>query len=421
MSEHIRNVHVEDAVIALLLRDPEAMLRYEMDAEMFTQPAALSVYERIRACIEQGIVPDRAMLATDLKMQEEYVEKVSSIVLQNPAETYVEKAREYMLRRRLLRASEELARAATSLQEMDPDDLAGFAQTVADSVSKGAAKARRAISRHELACVLFDALSTTQPREVAYTGIHAIDAILEGIEPKTLVVIAATPSTGKTVLMEQIANNLAKTGEICGVMSIETAADRLARRAIAAQTGISTVKMKSGELSEDNFAVLADIANIQHYGRIWYDDRSDVTDANFAMRVRALVSQTGAKNVFVDYLQLIGGQMSDNRRLQIDSVVNAAKELAKELGLRVFLISQLSRQASEYDDTKKRRPRMYHLKESSGIEQAADVIILLERDTSIGERETRFYIDKNRDGRVGSGLLWFDPVRMIFNSNDYTD
>lgn len=54
---------------------------------------------------------------------------------------------------------------------------------------------------------------------------------------------------------------------------------------------------------------------------------------------------------------------------------------------------------------------MYHLKESSGIEQAADVIILLERDTSIGERETRFYIDKNRDGRVGSGLLWFDPVR----------
>jgi replicative DNA helicase len=252
------------------------------------------------------------------------------------------------------------------------------------------------------------------------TGLSDLDRMMGGLQSSDLVIVAGRPGMGKTALATNIAFNIAKAyqgekqpdgtvktmnGGIIGFFSLEMSAEQLATRIIAEQSGIPSYKIRRGDIREDDFFKITDVARDMQTIPFYIDQTGGISIAQLTARARRLKRQRGLDMLVVDYLQLLSGssKKGENRVQELTEITTGLKALAKELNVPVVALSQLSRQVESRDD---KRPQLSDLRESGSIEQDADVVMFVFRE--------EYYL-KNKEPKPGTEehIKWQDEMALV--------
>lgn len=248
------------------------------------------------------------------------------------------------------------------------------------------------------------------------TGFRELDNKLSGLQKADLIILAARPSMGKTSLALDIARNAALRYQIpVGIFSLEMSAQQLTDRMVSAEGQVDSWKMRTGkQLTEKDFDDIQEAMNRLSTAPIFIDD----TPANTILRMRStarrLKSQHGLGLIVVDYLQLMHTTKNhDSMVNQVTEISRSLKALARELEVPVLALSQLSRAVEQRGG----KPRLSDLRDSGSIEQDADVVMFIHRESKDeGGREqmAEVLIEKHRNGPTGRAELFFDGDKTSF-------
>lgn len=244
-----------------------------------------------------------------------------------------------------------------------------------------------------------------------------------GLKPGKLIVIAARPSVGKTALALAIAQAFAKEGHQAGFWSLEMERQELLQRLIASMGEIDLGNLTTGKLDQHEWSSLSTVVDTVRLLPLAVNDKPAASLADIQGSARKLKRERGLKLMVVDYLQLMSaspGKAKDSRHHQIEEISRGLKTLAKQLGVPVILLSQLSR---EVEKRTSGRPVLGDLKESGAIEEDADIVILLSMDhvREDGTVVVHAEVAKNRGGRKGFVKLAFEGRYQRYRETIETD
>ncbi len=252
------------------------------------------------------------------------------------------------------------------------------------------------------------------------TGLSQLDALLGGLQPSDLIILAARPSVGKTSLALNVAQHAAiREKKKVGVFSLEMSKEQLALRLLSAESGINPRPLQTGFVDETDWTKIARVMNDMATASMWIDDSPVLSVMELRTKARRLeAEQHGLDLVIVDYLQLMQASTpsrDSNRVQEVSEISRGLKQLARELKVPVLALSQLSRGVEQRGTAE---PRLSDLRESGSIEQDADVVIFLYRD---GEQNTEAEVDlvkakvaKHRNGPIGEVPLQFRKANTRF-------
>jgi replicative DNA helicase len=255
------------------------------------------------------------------------------------------------------------------------------------------------------------------------TGFRDLDNILSGMQPSDLIIIAARPSMGKTALALNIAQNVAAKKKSVGVISLEMSKEQLVERMFCSLMGVDSWKMRTGKLTDEDFAKVGGVMDKLNSMKLFLDDSIAGSIVELRAKARRLQMEHGLDLLIIDYLQLMSGGKSSqygsgNRVQEISEISRSLKSLARELKIPIIALSQLSR-AVELRPTK--IPQLSDLRESGAIEQDADVVLMMYREDYYEEDSDRegitdLYIRKHRNGPTGKIELGFKKEQLKFIS-----
>ena len=252
------------------------------------------------------------------------------------------------------------------------------------------------------------------------TGFTKLDALTSGWQPSDLVIIAARPGMGKTAFVISMAKNMAiDFGHGVAVFSLEMSSVQLITRMISSETGLTSEKLRKGNLEPHEWEQLNVKVKKLSDAPIFIDDTPSLSVFDLRAKARRLVSQHGVKIIVIDYLQLMtaGGKAGGNREQEISMISRNLKALAKELEVPVIALSQLSRAVETRGGSK--RPLLSDLRESGAIEQDADIVSFIFRPEYYGmtewdddehspcEGQGEFIVAKHRNGGLENIRLKF--------------
>ena len=257
------------------------------------------------------------------------------------------------------------------------------------------------------------------------TGFAKLDSLLSGLQKSDLIILGARPSMGKTSLALDIARNAAFSSNIpIGVFSLEMSREQVVDRFISAESSVPLWRLRTGRISDDmEFEMIQGALDRLSHSPIFIDDTPSPSILQIRAMARRLQMEHGLGLIIVDYLQLITARTrSDNLVQQITEVSHGLKALARELSVPVLALAQLSRSVEQRDT---RIPRLSDLRDSGGIEQDADIVLLISRkdrdksDVPEEEKNTaEIIIAKHRNGPLGSVKLKFDQEKASFSNID---
>ncbi len=253
------------------------------------------------------------------------------------------------------------------------------------------------------------------------SGFEKVDKLTSGWQPSDLIIIAARPGMGKTALTLSMARNIAVEHNIpVAFFSLEMASVQLITRLISSETGLSSEKLRTGNLEKHEWEQLNVKVKGLEKAPLFIDDTPSLSIFDLRAKARRLSSQHGIKLIMIDYLQLMtagGSQKGGNREQEISTISRNLKALAKELNVPVIALSQLSRAVETRGGSK--RPLLSDLRESGAIEQDADIVSFIYRpeyykidewddeERTPTEGQAEFIVAKHRNG----GL---DEIRLKF-------
>jgi replicative DNA helicase len=218
------------------------------------------------------------------------------------------------------------------------------------------------------------------------TGLRDLDDKLGGLHQSDLIIIAGRPSMGKTSLATNIAyfaaENIQRTEKKSSVafFSLEMSSEQLSTRILSEQAQISSNDIRRGRISDEQFDKFLETSKNIADLPLFIDETPAISIAAMSNRARRIKRLHGLDLIVVDYIQLMRGSLNnkDGRVQEISQITQGLKAIAKELGVPVVALSQLSRQVEQRDDHK---PQLADLRESGSIEQDADVVMFVYRES----------------------------------------
>ena len=260
-----------------------------------------------------------------------------------------------------------------------------------------------------------DTLEKLQNQQGFLTGVPSgftdLDNKTSGFQPSDLVIIAARPSMGKTSLALNIAQHVAtKTEKTVGVFSLEMSKQALFLRMLTSEARVDAHQFRGGFLGSEEYKKLSEALGVLGEARVFIDDSTSLSVLEMRAKARRLKSEHGLHLLIIDYLQLMQGRgRFENRNLELASISRSLKGLAKELGVPVIALSQLSRAPESRSE---HRPQLSDLRESGALEQDADVVLFIYREDVYdhkpeNENTAEVIIGKQRNGPVGTVRLAF--------------
>ena len=249
------------------------------------------------------------------------------------------------------------------------------------------------------------------------TGFTKLDQMTGGLHASELVILAARPSMGKTAFAMNIAENVVmKSRKPTLFISLEMASIELIERMLCSVAQVNGHRLRNGTLAADDRKRLVKIAGELSTVPLFIDDsptRNVSEIAGAARRIKRREGELGL--VVIDYLQLIQPDNSnDARQEQVAKIARRLKGLARELKAPILCLSQLNRQA---EDSRDHRPKLSHLRESGAIEQDADVVMFVHRESyfqkgqpeeEVNQKEALIIIEKQRNGPTGDVELHWE-------------
>lgn len=413
------------------------------------------LYKAMGRLIERGQVADPITLyqylgqsSADQQIQKkvkDFLENLATNVVSIVnAEDYGRIIYDHYVRRQLIGIGEDLVNKSHvyKLDENAMQLVEGAEQKLFDLATTG--DTERAVKPFSAAI-----LQAIQSAETAYkrdgsvvgvaTGLRDIDKMLGGLHKSDLIIVAGRPSMGKTALATNFAFNAAKKvlgenpelGGGVAFFSLEMSAEQLANRLLGQESGISSDKIRRGELKTEDFPKFVRVSQELSQLPLYIDDTPALSISALRTRARRLKRKHNISMIIVDYLQLLQGspnaRQSDNRVQELSEITRGLKTIAKELNVVVVAASQLSRAVEQRDD---KRPQLADLRESGSIEQDADVVMFIFREEYYEARKeppegtekhrewqirmdkifkkAEVIIAKQRHGPVGTVKLFYD-------------
>ena len=336
---------------------------------------------------------------------------------------YARIVKQNALLRRLLVAAQQIQQSVHS-REGEPQQLAEQAERLLFE----AAHAEQAGDFRQLGDVLLnevERLEKLAKGDASVTGTPSgfadLDAITGGFQPGNLIVLAARPGMGKSGWVINVADHVAReTKKAVALFSLEMSEMEIAQRLISSRSRISSDKLRKGQVGQADWTRVLRAGNDLEKARLWIDDSSDLGILDLRAKARRLHASESAGDgdglslIIIDYLQLMrADDMRANRVEQVGQMSRGLKILARELGVPVIALSQLSR-APEQRTGKDKRPILSDLRESGNIEQDADIVAFIYREDYYEGDEAEdpgvaeLIVRKNRHGPT-------DTVRLAFN------
>lgn len=239
------------------------------------------------------------------------------------------------------------------------------------------------------------------------TGLPDLDAILCGLRPGHMVVVAGLPGSGKTILGLQIAQHITvQEGRAGLIFSLEMTKEELTARGIASLGGVNLSRIDEGtSLQDDDWPKITGAVSKLNNARLFANDQAGMTVSRIRSIARQCQRREGLDVIVVDYITLISSEGGQNRTLEVGKISTALKNLAKELQVPVIVLAQLNRGPANRPD---KRPRPSDLRDSGQIEQDADAVILVHRDPDSEEGQngvTELIVGKCRHGKPGTCVV----------------
>jgi replicative DNA helicase len=426
-----QNVEAEESILGGILLDPEAIGRVAdlLRPEAFYINAHKEIYKAALALHSQGKPVDLMSVTTWLfdhelleKVggQSKLVELVDRTVSAVNVDRYATLVVDKYLRRQLIQAGNEIVRLGyeTALE----------LETVLDQAEQKIFSLTQKRPQQGLVPIAETLIQTFQEIETHHQGIalpgipsnfYDLDAMTGGFQRSDLIIIAGRPSMGKTSFAIGIARQIAETLPIA-IFSLEMSKEQLVQRILAGEAEIESNYLRTGRIAANQWEKLSHALGILSDLPIYIDDTPNQTVMQMRSQARRLQAEQGGKLglVLIDYLQLMEGSGSENRVQELSRITRSLKGLARELGVPVIALSQLSRGVEARTN---KRPMMSDLRESGSIEQDADLIIMLYRDEYYNENTpdrgiAEVIITKHRNGPTGVVKLLFDPQFTRFRN-----
>ncbi len=281
------------------------------------------------------------------------------------------------------------------------------------------------------------------------TGFDYLDELLSGLQPEEMMILAARPSMGKTAIALNIAEQLAFGGSTpwqhkkdavpvaVGVFSLEMSRAALTQRLLSARSGVDSSKLRSGQVTDSDWEKLQRSSGELAEAQIIIDDTPGMTVLALRAKARRMKQRHNIQCIVIDYLQLLTspGSARESRQVEVSEISRSIKALARELKVPVICLAQLNRGAEQREGN---RPKMSDLRESGSIEQDADVVALLHRESYYHRGEpawdptspefdednreklnmTELIIAKQRNGPTGTVKLVWDSSIVRFKNWD---
>ncbi len=461
------NLDAEQALLGALMFDNGVFERLSdrLRGSHFFEPFHQRLFEAIEDYIRQGMLAEPTILMERFRQDPAFEEfgglrYLADLVDRAPpganAPDYAQLVYDLALRRDLIRIGGDIAREAPDPATPAMDQIEQAEQSLYNLAETGKPSSGFVSFSTALAGAVQMAGEAYQ-RDGGLAGLATnlddLDQKLGGLYPSDLLILAGRPSMGKTALATNIAFNVARnyrwepspegrktvSGGVVAFFSLEMSAEQLAMRILADASGVSSDRLRKGEIDASDFGRVRDAAIEIGESPLYIDSTGGLAMSKLAARARRLKRmEQGLDLIIVDYLQLITtGDMNGqkNRVQEVSEITGGLKALAKELNVPIIALSQLSRQVENRED---KRPQLSDLRESGSIEQDADCVMFVYRESYyLGRAEPRegteehlkwqedmdrlrhqaeVVIGKQRHGPIGIVKLSFDEDTTRFGN-----
>lgn len=437
------SVEAEQAVLGAILVDPKALsdVAVQMKTEFFYIPQHREIYSALSSMYELSQTIDFVALLEKLKRDGVYDEAGGKAYLTQLAQTvpsaanvltYVAIVRERYYARALLSAAQSIIKDINE-NSRDSDSLLASAEQKIYDIRSGREVSGLTHIKNVIADETYDRLAKMTDPETrddyvgVPCGIGELDQMITGLNKSDLIILGARPGMGKTSFALNIARNVAvNAGKTVCFFSLEMTRDQLAQRMLSSEAGIKSEKLRTGQLDPDEWTRLAQAGDNLSKTEIYFDETSTITVPEMKAK---LLRMKKVDLVVIDYLGLMkSAKKTESRVQEVSEITRNLKIMAKELKIPVIACAQLSRGTEAKG--KSHRPALSDLRESGSIEQDADIVMFLYRDTYYDNEKAEgadlsdptaaeCIVAKNRHGEIGTIKLHWDGQFTRFTSVDY--
>ena len=436
------SVEAEQSVLGSILVDPTCLneIAVQIKTDYFYLPQHKSIYTAMSSMYELSQTIDFVSLLEKLKKDgvydeaggKAYLTQLAQIV-PSPANvlTYVAIIRERYYARALLNAAQNIIKDINENTE-DSGKLIDNAEQQIYEIRQGREVSGLTHIKSVIENETYDRLSkmsdpvTREDYIGIPSGIGDLDKMITGLNKSDLIILGARPGMGKTSFALNIARNVAvRAGKTVCFFSLEMTRDQLAQRMLSSEAGIKSEKLRTGELTADEWTRLAQAGDNLSKANIYFDETSAITVPEMKAKLRRMRK---VDLVVIDYLGLMkSAKSTENRVQEVSEITRNLKIMAKDLKVPVIACAQLSRGTETKG--KSHRPALSDLRESGSIEQDADIVLFLYRETYYDNEKTddqdrsdpnkaECIVAKNRHGEIGTIDMHWDGQFTRFTSVD---
>ncbi len=441
-----QDIEAEKSLLGALLLSDQSFpdILSIVRAEDFYDPRHVQIFQGMSNLYAHHRPIDLMTLTAELKAEKTlknvggspYLTELTNFVpTASHADAYADLVAQAALRRRLIEVGTDIASAVYD-SKGKIEELVGEAEQKLFAVSNQTVKTDYS-ALGDLLIDAYDRIEELHKNQGALrglkTGFRDLDNKTAGFQKGDLVIIGARPAMGKTTFAQNLAYNVAtRNGDNKGVLffSMEMAKNEIVDRMISDISGVKSWNIRTGNVSDEDFAKIGDALGEMSEVPLYIDDTSSMTIYDLSNKARRAVHDHGIAMIIVDYLQLIQGsdRYKGNRVQEVTEISRGLKTLARELEIPVIALAQLSRGVTGRDDP---RPVLSDLRESGSIEQDADLVMFLHRpdyykqnnDDFVPTNITELILAKHRHGPVGKIELYFHPdlLRFMTLDKEHTD
>ncbi len=436
------SVEAEQSVLGAILIDPKCLddIAVQVKTDYFYIPQHREIYKSMSAMYELSQTIDFVSLLEKLKKDGVYDEAggkayLTQLVQTVPSAanvlTYVAIVRERYYARALMNAAQDIIKDINE-NTMDSGRMLDSAEQRIYEIRQGREISGLTHIKSVIESETYDRLTKMSDPETRNDyigipcGIGALDKMITGLNKSDLIILGARPGMGKTSFALNIARNVAVgTNKTVCFFSLEMTRDQLAQRMLSSEAGIKSEKLRTGELDVDEWTRLAQAGENLSKANIYFDESSAITVPEMKAKLRRMKK---VDLVVIDYLGLMkSARHTENRVQEVSEITRNLKIMAKELKVPVIACAQLSRGTETKG--KSHKPALSDLRESGSIEQDADIVLFLYRDTYYDNEKTddedradpnkaECIVAKNRHGEIGTVDLYWDGQFTRFTSVD---
>ena len=433
------SMEAEQALLGAVLMNPACYTRVSgiVRPESFYIPQHKAIFAAIANLDYLNQKIDPLLVLEELKQNGTYDEAAGKNYLAQLAqsvpsvenvESYARIIKEKYYLRTLMEAAEEMLKNAAN-EELSADTIMDAAEQKIYNIRQGNKENEPVRLSDILRDEVYDNLQKITSPETAEeskgipTGFSLLDKYMTGLNKSDLILIGARPAMGKTSFALNIARNIAvKAKKKVVFFSLEMGREQLAQRVLSTEARVESQKMRTGELTDDDWSRIGQATLALNDAELYFDDTSTITVPEMKARVRKM---RDVDCVIIDYLQLMTGTKRTESRVQeVSEITRSLKLMAKDLKIPVITCSQLSR--STEGRGKSHKPQLSALRESGSIEQDADIVLMLYRESYYDEdknetvvtdeSKAQVIIAKNRHGGTGEVDLHWNGNYTLFST-----